>query len=113
VRPRSSSAARKEAKIARLTRERDEALEQQTATSEVLSVISASLGELEPVFQIMLERAVRICEARFGTLYRFDGNALHFVRGSKRNTGFVDFIEEKKGRASCGWKLLLPPLPRL
>ena len=76
---RSSSAARQETKIARLTRERDAALEQQSATSEVLHIISMSRGELEPVFQIMLERAVRICEAKFGALYRFDGNALHLA----------------------------------
>jgi two-component system NtrC family sensor kinase len=54
-----------------------EALEQQTATSEVLGVISRSPGELEPVFQAMLKNATRICEAKFGSLFRFDGKFFH------------------------------------
>src|SRR5262245_42786078 len=56
-----------------------EALEQQTATSEVLKVISSSPGELEPVFQTMLENATRICEANFGTLFRFEGDTYRVV----------------------------------
>ena len=76
------------------TRELSEALEQQTATSEVLRVISSSPGALEPVFETMLANATRICEATFGVLYLFEGDAfravaLHgpaaFVEARRRN----------------------------
>src|SRR5262245_44139379 len=56
-----------------------ESLEQQTATSEVLQVISSSPGELEPVFQTMLESATRICEAKFGSMYLREGDAFRIV----------------------------------
>jgi signal transduction histidine kinase len=57
-----------------------ESLDQQTATSEVLKVISSSPGEVEPVFQTMLENAVRICGAKFGTLYRLEqGDTFHIA----------------------------------
>jgi GAF domain-containing protein len=59
------------------SRELAESLEQQTATSEVLRVISASPGELEPVFQAMLTSAMCICEAKFGHLLLYDGESFH------------------------------------
>src|SRR5262249_4464700 len=63
----------------RLLSELRESLQQQTATSEVLQVISSSPGELESVFQSMLENATRICEAEFGVLFRSEGVALRAV----------------------------------
>jgi two-component system, NtrC family, sensor kinase len=76
---RNPPAAREQDEVARLTRERDEALEQQTAASEVLRIISSSPGDLEPVFQTMLEKAVRICDAKFGSFYLHDEGRLRLV----------------------------------
>jgi len=61
------------------TQELSEALDRQTATSEVLQVISSSPDELEPVFQAMLENATRICEANCGTLVLYEGDAFRIV----------------------------------
>jgi predicted component of type VI protein secretion system len=66
---RGSSVADLQERVTFLARELAEAREQQTATSEVLQIISSLPGELEPVFQAMLANAVRICDAKIGTLY--------------------------------------------
>ena len=75
--------------IALLKRERDEALEQQKATAEVLRVISSSSGELDPIFASMLKNAVRLCDAKFGIIYRWVGDALHLVSALNAPPAFV------------------------
>src|SRR5262249_51792334 len=67
-----------------------EALAQQTATSEVLGVISSSPGELEPVFQTMLANATRICEAKFGNLYLYEDGALRIVASHNVPPAFAE-----------------------
>jgi signal transduction histidine kinase len=87
----------------RLKRERDEALEQLIATSEVLQAISSSRGKLGPVFEAMLENALRICEAKFGTLYLCEGEALRPVADTQRAP--PAYIEARKHKPR------LPPAP--
>src|SRR5258708_37172016 len=79
ARPASSTLADLQEQVSALTRELAEALEQQTATSEVLGVISSSPGELEPVFEAMLANATRLCEAQCGTMYSHEDDALSVV----------------------------------
>jgi two-component system, NtrC family, sensor kinase len=90
------SSADLQEQLGRAMRERDEALEQQAATSEVLQVISSSPGKLEPVFQAMLENALRICEAKFGTLFRFDGKAFHRAAGIGVPSALAE-LQKKRG----------------
>jgi len=81
--------------VAQLVRERDEALEREKATTEVLRVISWSPGELKPVFQAMLESAVRICEAKFGTLFRYDGENFHMTASVGTPAALVKFQKQR------------------
>src|SRR5262245_13886211 len=73
------SASDLERRLAQAERQLSEALERQAATDEVLRVIAGSAGELEPVFQAMLENATRICEAKFGTLNLYDGSVFEIA----------------------------------
>jgi GAF domain-containing protein len=67
-----------------------EALEQQTATSEVLQIISGSPGDLQPVFAAMLENAARICDGNFGNIFRWDGDALWLVATHNTPPAFIE-----------------------
>ena len=87
---------------AELERKLAEALEQQAATSDVLQVISSSPGELQPVFQVILANATRLCEAKFVTLYLREGRAFRLAAHHNAPTAYV---EERRQN------LLLCPIP--
>ncbi len=74
------------------TRDLEESLQQQTATGEVLQVTSNSPGELGPVFRAVLENATRICDAKFGTLLRFDGNAFYFATDVGTPAALAEYV---------------------
>jgi GAF domain-containing protein len=84
---------------ARLLNELRESLQEQTATSEVLRVISSSPGDLEPVFSAMLEKAVRICDATFGNIYRWDSDALQLVATQNTPPAYAEHRRRSPFRA--------------
>src|SRR5262249_36125551 len=84
-------ASGQETAVARLTHERDEALLRETANSEILRLISRSPGDLELVFRTILENATRLCEAKFGAIFRFDDNAFHFTAEVHTPPELADF----------------------
>ena len=88
----NSPVAGQETEAARFHRERDEALEREAATSEILRLISKSPGDLEIVFRTILENATRICNANFGTLFRFDSE--NFYPAAQFNTP-ASLLEEQ------------------
>jgi transcriptional regulator with GAF, ATPase, and Fis domain len=84
-----------ETQLGKYRRELAEAREQQTATSEVLRVVSSSPGELEPVFQAMLENATRICGAKFGILFHYEGGVFHPAAMANVPPAFADFLDRQ------------------
>jgi len=79
----------------RLLNELRESLEQQTATSEVLSVISGSPGELQPVFETIMENAVHLCEASFGALFLSEGGAFRNVAQRNYPPALLEYVQRR------------------
>src|SRR6516164_9425131 len=84
-----------ETELARRTRERDEALERETATAEVLKVISSSPGDLKSIFHAILENATRICEAKFGNLFTYQNELFHPVAHRNTPPALLKFINHR------------------
>src|SRR5262249_41965349 len=78
----------------RLLNELRESLQQQTATADVLKVISSTPGELQPVFETMLENAVRICGAKFGNLWLCEGNAFRVNAMHGAPPAYADYLRK-------------------
>src|ERR1700731_537608 len=90
ARRHGSASARQKAEIARLSRELDEASQQQAATAEILQIISGSPGDLQPAFGKMLAHAARICDAKYGNVFRLDGDTLHLVASHNTPAALIE-----------------------
>jgi signal transduction histidine kinase/ActR/RegA family two-component response regulator len=79
----------------RLFNETKEALEQQTATAEILRVISSSPTDLQPVFESILTNALRFCSAHMGQLYLYDGEKFHNVANRGATPAYIEYVTER------------------
>src|SRR5262245_26867331 len=98
----------------RLLNELRESLQQQTATSDVLGVISSSPGELEPVFNAMLGNATRICEAGASVIWRPEGDAFKWAANYGQSAAHVAAMQRyshRPGRETCAGRVLLEGRP--
>jgi class 3 adenylate cyclase len=91
-----------ETEAARLRRELTEAVERQTATAEVLRLISSSRGELTPVFEAILQNAIWLCEAKFGTLFVYDNGVIHVPSHINLSPALAEHFRQRDGQ---------PPIP--
>jgi hypothetical protein len=95
ARPRNPSAGSRGSEIARLARELAEARQEQTATGDVLRIISSFSGELEPVFRALLEKAVKVCDAKFGIMYRCNGKLFEPVAWTGIPRPLIDHLHQR------------------
>jgi two-component system NtrC family sensor kinase len=110
VRRRSSSVAREETEVARLTRERDEAFQQQTATADLLKVISRSTFDLQVVFETLVESAAKLCDADFANIWRPYGSSYRVAATYQTIAAHKEYLANlriKASRGSCVGRTLL------